>query len=302
MSEKIIFLPGQLVSSNIKKLMEQVFDGDNYSEVDEFYFDFSHLNFIEPGGVTVLTNVLSWLLKKGKKVFFNRPDEKSITKKNRESLLYLEDCGFFELFGIENIFGGGRLRSTTTPLKNIKYSEFEQWLRMDFKYWLQRQTHRTVEFSNISVAVQEIFNNIQDHSEESIGCTFAQFYPKAQQICISLSDFGIGIPTSLKDKFPEIDKDSDLLEKAVEEGVSTQSTPRNRGAGLWNIIKSLTSSSIGTVYIASNYGNIKYSGEEVEDKYESNVFYPGTFFEIWIDTNNQSLYDDEEEEDFAWFI
>jgi len=29
-------------------------------------------------------------------------------------------------------------------------------------------------------------------------------------------------------------------------------------------------------------------------------FYPGTFFEIEIDINNDKLYEGEEEEEFAW--
>lgn len=302
MSEKTVYLPNVFDNKSISELMNQVFDdGTNY-EYEKINFDFTTLNFIRPGGVTVMANLVSWLLKRKKKVVFVRHDIENASHRNRESMIYLEDCGFFNVFGLDNTYSRGELRSTTTPLKKLEYSQFDQWLKTEFKYWLQKQTNKKVEFSNINVAIQEIFNNIKDHSTESIGCVFAQFYPKRNQICISLSDFGVGIPTSLRTKFPEIKNDSDLLEKAVEHGVSTRSTPQNRGVGLWNIMKSLTQSSIGTVYIVSNYGTISYSNEVVIDKDDSKVFYPGTFFEIWINTDNPSLYDDEEEEEFSWFM
>jgi hypothetical protein len=90
-----------------------------------------------------------------------------------------------------------------------------------------------------------------------------------------------------------------LIREAFEEGFSTESTPRNRGAGLPNI-KRLTNNRIATIQIISNYGILSIADGEIVKYKDSDFNYSGTFFEIRIDTSNSSLYDDEIEEDFEW--
>ena len=297
-----VFVPKKLDSAAVNKLLVQVVKEDLECLYETVIFDFKELEWVEPSGITVLTNLFGWLKKQGIiiEISKEKKDHLSIWSRKYEAMKYLEDAGFFKLHGFEdNMYGQASLRSTMLPITQIAYENYVQWNNTDFLLYLQAQTHRSSEFSNILVAVQEIFNNIKNHSTVDIGCTFAQFYPSKNEICLSFSDFGIGIPNSVRHLNPEL-CDSELLEFAVREGVSTQSDPANRGAGLWNIVRGLTNAEVGRVYIRSNYGRIWYRDKEVYNKLDAEAFYPGTFFEIRLNTANPDLYDDDMEEDFGW--
>lgn len=301
MNEITVKIPVRFNSTTINQVLNQIIDTDLTCSYDKVIFDLTSINFIDPGGVTVLTNLFKWLKKKSIKIRIVRNKQNiEVGSKNYKVMKYMEDCGFFKLHNFEdNIYGNSNLRPTTMPINIIKYKDYIQWNQNDFLLWLQKQTGSKSQFTNIQIAIQEIFNNISDHSTESIGCVFAQFYPYNKEISIALSDFGVGIPNSVRYLSPDC-SDAELLEFSVQEGVSTQSTPGNRGAGLWNIIRGLTNSQIGEVFISSNYGRIWYSNKKVIKKKDEEAYYPGTFFEITIDITNPELYDIEEEEEFEW--
>lgn len=166
--------------------------------------------------------------------------------------------------------------------------------------WLQRQTGRQNAFSSICLSIDEIFNNISDHSTEQIGSISGQYYPRKKEIVITISDFGIGIPTTIRNKYKLGYGDNKLIEYALEEGVSSQSVPQNRGAGLSNIMKTLTRDGVARVTIISNCGMIELFNQEIVETTSFTESYPGTFFELVIDVSNESLYDLEEEEEFEW--
>ena len=94
--------------------------------------------------------------------------------------------------------------------------------------------------------------------------------------------------------------DLHLLLKALEEGVSTKSTPRNRGAGLPNIMRSLTTARVGTVHILSNHAKVIIEDGKISKVFSLQNYYPGTFFEVSINVDNDKLYEGEEEEEFEW--
>lgn len=301
MKNKIkINLPKEISIYTIDDILEPIINRKMNCQYNEVSFDFRNIEWIEPTGVTVLSNLIEWLYVEEVKIFYLWNRRETASRRNYQAMKYLEDTGFFKLYNFPEYSGrGAYLRSTTLGIQRIEYKNYSQWSENEFLYWLQKQTGRKSPFTNIQVAVQEIFNNISDHSKVNMGCVFAQFYPKSNSINISFSDFGIGIPNSIRHKASE-KSDTELLEYAVLEGVSIQSVPNNRGAGLWNIIRNLTNAEIGKVHICSNYGRIWYDNKEVKDKYESDVYYPGTFFEIKLDISNDELYEDEEEEDFGW--
>lgn len=83
--------------------------------------------------------------------------------------------------------------------------------------------------------------------------------------------------------------------------MSSQSIPQNRGAGLANIMKTLTTNSVGEFTIISNCGIVNIKNNIVNSSDVLEESYPGTFFEIKIDTSNDNLYDLDEEEEFKWW-
>lgn len=310
-NELVIKIPDKLNYSTINLILENLLEisETNYQLI---VFDLTELHFIEPRGVTLLTNLVSSLQKNGKKYTIRYNPLESNRGDNHKAMMYLRDIGFFELHGFKDFYGKASLRSTMLPIQKIKTNEINQWNDYIFLQYLRNQTMRSSEFSHIRVAIEEIFNNIADHSTERIGCSAAQYYPRKKEVSISFSDFGIGIPTSLRNDWNKIkvrDKeginlndmsDSDLIEFAVKEGVSTQSKPGNRGAGLMNIIRSLTNDSVGRVYIRSNFGEIWYGDKKVKHKNETKTSYPGTFYDIILNVSNESLYDSDLEEEFEW--
>lgn len=301
--EKVIQIPSYFTQDGIDKVLESVVKPDLTPVSTEIKFDLTNVEFIDPCGMTALYNICLWLEKTEdvQATFLLNPIEQ-LPKYNERPMMYLVDCGFFkEFFGDRLIYKEPRIRDTTLPFRTLRSEESYEWKETVLKPWLQSCSNRRCEFSNIQTAIDEIFNNIADHSNQNIGCVFAQFFPKLNKIKISISDFGIGIPTSVRKLKPE-KNDAELLVMACKEGVSTKSNPRNRGAGLTNIIMSLTNASIGAVHIQSNYGIIEVESKTIVCKEISKSYYPGTLFSIELNLDNEELYDYDEEEDFEWLI
>ncbi|RDU74585.1 hypothetical protein CQA57_00615 [Helicobacter anseris] len=81
----------------------------------------------------------------------------------------------------------------------------------------------------------EILNNVCDHSNAS-GLAQAKFDKDDFMICVS--DCGVGIPSRIFSRFPEIKKSKDAILKSLERGVSVSENriyggERNRGYGFF---------------------------------------------------------------------
>lgn len=294
-----VYIPSAFNTYKISEVLSQIVSVDLSPLDNDFLIHLENLTFIDPSGIAALYNICMWLRKsENVDATFNIPENPRY--KNKKAMKYLEDCGFFKrFFNQEDLYGGGTKRSTTLPIRLLKVTESYQWSQMTLKTWLQANTRRYAEFSNIQVGIEEIFNNIEDHSTQNIGCVFGQYFPNLHAIKITVSDFGVGIPTVMKKKFSG-ESDIELLEKALEEGVSTKTTPRNRGAGLPNIVRSLTKSKVGTVQILSSHARLVIEDGVVKTRESLSSYYPGTLFELIIDIDNEELYSGEEEDTFEW--
>ncbi|KPJ21944.1 ATP-binding protein [Streptococcus phocae] len=295
-----LVLPLKLNRFNITKIVTNFNRLLNSSDSEILTVDMRKIEFAEPSGVISLYNMLTFATKRKDVVIkWLICEENSLNKRQNQAMLYLVDCGFFKVFD-KLVYKEPELRSTTFEIQFIGAKQVAQWKITDFKNWLQKQTGRKNEFSSICVAIDEIFNNISDHSTEPKGCIFGQYYPNKKEIVIAVSDFGIGIPQSIKNKFKKEDPDNKLIEFALQEGVSAETIPQNRGAGLSNIVKTLTTGGVGSFTIISNCGIVSVSDNQIIQSDTSEESYPGTFFEIRIDVSNENLYDLEEEEEFEW--
>ncbi|HRP69199.1 MAG TPA: hypothetical protein PLY93_06685 [Turneriella sp.] len=158
--------------------------------------------------------------------------------------------------------------------------------------------------ASILMSLGEIFINIKDHSGQKIGSIFAQHYPKMNRIQIAISDFGVGIPETVKRRFVAAN-DNEAILKAVEYGFSTQSTPQNRGVGLTTLISNVVKNNMGSMAIHSGRGAIQFeltnkeiSAKSILTKANFQQFYPGTLFSVILRTDTIEKLADEEE--FAW--
>ncbi|MCM3248663.1 MULTISPECIES: ATP-binding protein [Bacillus subtilis group] len=294
-------LPYRFTKDTMGLLIDKVITKDLYPKDQEIRFNFCSLNYIEPSGVTILSNLFQWLMARGVNV--KMIASKVVPSGSDNGLKYLDDSMFFNRYLGKTLYDNSKVRNTTLELQNVTYSGSYQWLESTFTPWLAREMclkHNSLDV--IRMCFGEIFNNINDHAEENSGCIFAQHYPRINRVKISISDFGIGIPNTIRKVDPSL-TDTEALEKAVEEGYSSKSTPRNRGAGLSTLIKNVVGNYGGEVHIHSFRGILtckqnNSDGVWIKSK-QGTSNYPGTFIEIVLDTRN---FEDEinDEEEFEW--
>ncbi|MBY0055006.1 ATP-binding protein [Brevibacillus agri] len=291
----IVTIPNNLNSSTMHHILSSAITPDLIPVDNEIIFDFSFLQFIEPVGVTILGNLVQWLLKRNVKVTFRYPSNYPAAIK------YLDDSNFFQMYTGQKINSSATQRNTTIPLQLVAYQDSYQWMDNKLVTWLASRLNLTrASLGDIKVCFQEIFNNINDHSKEHIGCFFAQHYPAKNEVNIAISDFGIGIPSNVQSVIPGL-TDSLAIQKATEQGFSTKSTPGNRGAGLDVLVKNVVKNNQGWVYIHSNHGilkcNLGQNNDIVMEPSDIRGFYPGTLFEIVLRTDT---IEHVEEEEFEW--
>lgn len=292
-----IFTPARLNRHTMYSLIDKVIDEDMHPRSSQVTINFRTLDFIEPTGVTILSNITEWLLKRDVKVSYKYPQQLG----SRPALEFLDDSQYFKHYVGEYKRRFASTRPTTIPLELVGYNESYQWFQKTQRWLANRLNVSTGSLTNIKICFEEIFNNINDHSQEHIGCVFAQHFPNKNTISVAISDFGVGIPSKIQEQHPWL-SDGEAIKTATEVGFSTKSTPRNRGAGLDTLIYNVVNNNQGSVYIHSNHGilNCNYTNSSVLKTPQDHIgYYPGTLIEIVFKTDTIEYILDEEE-DFEW--
>jgi len=259
-------------------------------------FDFSNLNFIEPIGVVVLSNTVEWLRKNQVKLSFK--NHSTSTPGNK----FLDDSKFFLRYLNKQVNLKSDTRSTTVPLHLVKHESSFVYIE-NLIYWLSVRLHLSKStLSGLKVCLEEVFNNIRDHASEDTGCIFVQHHPRANQVKIVVSDFGVGIPINVRTIITKI-SDAEAIRKATQEGFTTKPGGKNRGAGLDILLLNVVKSNQGSVHIHSLNG-IFYAypgtaGIQTRVKTSRDGTYPGTLIQLILrtETFDPSIAD---EEDFVW--
>lgn len=83
----------------------------------------------------------------------------------------------------------------------------------------------------LSLAVEEIIDNIEDHSEAKYGWINAQYYPTKGYLDMCILDRGITLLGNYQKNGISISNDSEALKNALE-GLSTKLLEKLRGSGL----------------------------------------------------------------------
>jgi len=132
--------------------------------------------------------------------------------------------------------------------------------------------------------LKEVFNNVSDHSTQTTGFIHVQHYPNLHKVKITISDFGVGIPFTIKRQFGEM-TDAKAIYMAAEEGVTSRSQPNNMGAGL-NYLLDCVSSNGGEVMLHSQSGFLRCheeKGRQIRKAFNKAGRYPGTLVDISLD-------------------
>jgi anti-sigma regulatory factor (Ser/Thr protein kinase) len=280
-------------------LLQKVINKDREPISDEVLLNFSTLTtFIEPCGVTILSNLIHWLENRGVTVFILPGELNEYECPNK----FLDDSMFFRQHLGENLSEHAQVRATTLPLRQVHSESPINWLVTELTPWLSRQLNvQTNRLATIRVCIEEVLNNIKDHADEKTGCVFAQYVPANHEVLISISDFGVGIPYNVQKKLPTY-TDHEALRQAVERGFSTQSKPHNRGFGLDNLIHNVIVNGKGSVHIHSLNGILSCKNGNNEILYKTRNalgYYPGTLIDLVFKTNVDEIFDNDEE-DFTW--
>lgn len=294
-----VLLPPQFGSPQLYRFVRNVIDQHGRPVSDGISFDFGHLRFIDGVGLTVFCNTLEWLRKRNVHCHFTGYSA------NRESIKYLDDCGFFVSYLAQPLRASATVRATTLPF--IPFQRVEPaysfgWIELQAIPWLASRLKTSEDaLSSVGTSMKEIFNNILDHSDENIGCVHVQHYPQIDRIEITVSDFGKGIPANINARFGSR-PDGEAIDYATREGVTTGGPGRNAGAGLSVLIDYVTGVG-GDVTIYSRAGGVRCSqgrnGGVRRALWVGQGLYPGTLFNIGLrtDTFESSLL---EREAFTW--
>ncbi|WP_339246931.1 ATP-binding protein [Paenibacillus sp. FSL R10-2796] len=289
-------LPSRFTRESMYPFIKQILDEEMLPRDEKIIFDFRPLEFIQPVGITVLSNLIGKLQKHGSSVSFRY---RKPNKKNKWcTMSYLDDSMFFKSYLNETLDSTSALRATTLPLENVVYDRSYQYLDNAMEWLALKLSLSKESLGDIKTCLKEVFNNIKDHSSENNGFIFIQQFAKKNLVTVAISDFGIGIPSSVQTKHPSLN-DAEALIKAVEEGFTTKSTPRNRGAGLAFLLHNVVNNNKGDVYIHSNSGILccNHNGEHMVISSElSEGFYPGTLLELNFRTDTIEYV----KEDFSW--
>lgn len=149
-------------------------------------------------------------------------------------------CGFS---GMKHAFQGGpepnpdHSDSETVPL--MKFDKASWSLSDGIVRLLRRHTQLSDESEDqIRTCIQEVTQNVVDHARSSIGGTISARYMSAsREVRVGIVDRGIGIGSSLRQRFTDITDSFAALSRVIEGGYSSMSRPNNMGLGVSNLFK-----------------------------------------------------------------
>lgn len=296
-SEGEVLLPSRLTHQTMHPFISQAVDENGDARWSTVAFNFGRLSFIDPTGVVVVSNLIDYLRESGVKVKFR------ITKPYSQTIEYLDDFGFFRHYKGEALRATAALRNSTVPLERVKSAELYAYLENKLMPWIAARVGLEQEsVAGVKTCFEEIFHNIDDHAGVKIGCVFAQFFPKNSHIHVAISDFGVGIPAVVRKVIRGI-SDVDALLKAAEEGFTTKTNVRNRGAGLPTLMRYVTLRNKGNVQIASGRAELAATydfGTKIRAR-AANGIYPGTLVKIILKTDTfEAMAADVQSEEFQW--
>lgn len=113
--------------------------------------------------------------------------------------------------------------------KDLYAKEVEQYFKNNY--------FQNKDLSSISLSLTEAFYNVFDHAFANNNAFSLIMYDEEKQVLhAAISDFGVGIANSVRSYLSFIDNDKSALLKAVENNFTVNSTGRNKGKGLDNIL------------------------------------------------------------------
>lgn len=276
---------GDSISKLIKTLLRISEIGD-----EEIILDFTHTKILNPFFLCGLTCIIHKMQREGKHFILNHDQNLRINS-------YLNTVFFPETFSASDqqntvqIFGkyGGK---TYIPIISFKtgFSNSSTLIRENILSSISGLLKNQLKFSEterqpLSYFLDELTNNINDHSEAKEGFVFAQFYPGSNYLDMCICDAGKGIYQSFLDnpKFNPVNE-IEAIQLALA-GNSTKNRPEARGFGISTTRNMLVNGLKGKLFLWS--GNTTFYqavNEEVIVSMAENNYFHGTFIALRFPT------------------
>lgn len=163
--------------------------------------------------------------------------------------------------------------------------------------YYERNVFPGMELEQLNLCLVEAFNNIYDHSNSKIdGYVITQYFPSSHKLEFSICDFGVGIARSVNKFLSDSEnnelEDSAAIKKAFEKKFTVQSSPRNMGFGLDNLL-SIVKVLNGELFVIANEGYVYFKKNKLLEGKRLEGPFSGTVINIVFDTRRFSQKEDE---------
>ncbi len=281
-------LPAVVYDDGLDLFLTQLALFSNPEDSAPRFFDFQEVRFYEPGALTALLAVLHALESRGV----------AVTPLNHQiapAFTYLRRMDFFHHCGIDPMDTSPRRDATNrfVPLAAIDARSVgnvdrlaEQIAACIFPELADKDDPElTGPFDHVAYAVTELSNNVLQHARAP-GFLMAQAYPRSDQVCVAIADYGIGIRGSFEENKPDFwapeMSELDAVRLALKPRVSSKlhvasgwGQAVNAGVGL-SILQELATVADGCFNLASGSGFHKSNHRDCHE-FPSETLLPARF-------------------------
>ncbi|MBQ7942348.1 MAG: hypothetical protein IJ328_08100 [Muribaculaceae bacterium] len=152
--------------------------------------------------------------------------------------------------------------------------------------YLKQEYFSGRDISMLKIMLDELYANVADHSKaEGIAYSYINYNEKKRIISVAFCDFGIGIPTSLKQANLHPENSRFYIEHATKCGVSARTNIHNAGFGLATVLDCMQGSNHYLRIISNNemFYHLNNNNEIVEKTFPLNFNFAGTLIYYNID-------------------
>lgn len=264
------------------------------------FFDAKNFSSINALALTVLFNEIAYVKSLGWNTYISNHFNEE--RELKRAIQNMDDCEFFLLMSGNKLNSQSKCPPTSLPIKRLAPAETIAWLYYEAMPWLARRLNTTADdLVEIRICLEELLNNIRDHSDVEFSSIFIEHQPKLNRLTVCISDNGIGLVNRIKTVHPEFSA-KQAVEFALSEGGTTKSSPRNAGMGLFTLTQTVCNNGgtfrLRTGEIDATFTNSS-SGSDNVHYLDNPPFLKGTAFEITLyadklDTQQTNL------EVFSW--
>lgn len=249
-------------------------------------FNFARTTWMDPFAITVIAGAIQCCLQTKKAgIAYIPPEDKKLKD-------YLSQIGFNAFFHLN---GKDIHKDTSVELKQLTaltplYID-DLIVLIDSKMRISTGVK-----DSLKMSILEILTNVFDHSRSDSGCfVCAQHYPAKRTIRLCITDFGVGILSTLRKKYG-MTTDIEAIQLSVKEGVTSR--PQSAGFGLTHI-RNFLKVNEGTLSIISGKGKVNFYSNKIES-YNMTRGFEGTVINLKINADKESFYFLTEEKEYLF--